>query len=489
MKNYAIIFLFSLIAMGCNKKIDEISPLTKIDKDGELSSVAGIIETTVGNYSLLRNNSTVSISYDEPLLNLSESRGNNITLRTFGPAEKMTDGFFYQNSNSPTLGFSNDFYRSSYQLIVSVNTTLEGIANFEKTSFTSSSEADRNNVLYAKGENHFLRALAYYNLIRLYGKPYYQNAANSSGVALKKTSDVKDIPAPSTVKEVYDYITEELKIAAQLMKTPVVKTNSFASKEAAWALLSRVYLYMGGSTNNPDPVYNQAAVTYADSALTQNDGKFALLQGDDYKNLFADDQDGSIGRAKFAANKEIIFAFDNMTGNTSIGILYNYDPVYAAGGIFMPSSDLKQLFVAQDIRGSFFRVNAATGLTETTKLLVLLNQLLTRAPNIFLRTGELYLNRAEAYAKLKNYTLARANLSAIHTRAGLPESDVTAITDQDLLAAILKERRMELAFEGHAGYDYFRNGLPMIRKAADNNGKELIIQPTDPKVVLTIPNF
>lgn len=473
--------------MACDKRIDEISPLIKVDKDGELSSAAGIVESTVGNYSLLRENSTPS--YDEPLLNLSESRGNNITLRTFGPADKISDGFFFQNSNSPTLGFSSDFYRGSYQLIVSINTTLEGIDKLEKTTLASLPEADRNSILYAKGENHFLRALAYFNLIRLYGKPYYQNAAGNTGVALKKTSDVKEIPAPSTVKEVYDFITEELKTAAQLMKTPVVKTNSFASKEAAWALLSRVYLYMGGSMASPDATYNQAAVTYADSTLTQNGGKLALLQGNDYKNLFADDQDGSIGRAKFAANKEIIFAFDNMTGNTRIGIYYNYDPTYGMGALFIPSSDLKQLFTAQDIRSNFFKVNTGTGLTETTKLLVLLYQLLTRAPNIFLRTGELYLNRAEAYAKMKNYTMARADLRTIHTRAGLPESDINSIADQDLLAAILKERRMELAFEGHAGYDYFRNGLPMIRKAADNNGKELIIQPDDPKVVLTVPNF
>ncbi|HEY9259261.1 RagB/SusD family nutrient uptake outer membrane protein [Chitinophaga sp.] len=489
MKNYAIIFLISLIAVACNKKIDEISPLIKIDKDGELSSVAGIVEATVGNYSLLRDNSTVSMSYDEPLANLSESRGNNVTLRTFGPAEKMTDAFFYQNSNSPTLGFSNDFYRGSYQLIVSINTTLEGIADFENTSFASSSEADQNSVLYAKGENHFLRALAYFNLIRLYGKPYYQDAANSSGIALKKTSDIKEIPAPSTVKEVYDYITAELKTAAQLMKTPVTKTNSFASKEAAWALLSRVYLYMGGNMVSPDATYNQAAITYADSTLTQNNGKLALLQGDDYKKLFAADQDGAIGRAKFAANKEIIFAFDNMTGYSLIGLLYNYDANYGYGGFFLPSSDLQQLFTAQDIRSNFFEVNPATGLAETTKFLVLYSQLLTHAPNIFLRTGELYLNRAEAYAKMKNYAMARADLSTIHTRAGLPESDITSIADQDLLTAILKERRMELAFEGHAGYDCFRNGLPMIRNAADNNGKALIIQPDDPKVVLTTPNF
>ncbi|WP_346320892.1 RagB/SusD family nutrient uptake outer membrane protein [Chitinophaga sp. YIM B06452] len=487
MRNYMILLAAMLAAAGCNKKIDAISPLTKIDKDGELASAAGIVEATVGNYSMLRQNLTGD--YDEPLLNLSESRGNNVTLRTFGPADMRTDGFWFRNSNGAGLGFSLPVYRGSYQLIVSVNTVLEGIEKFRQTSFGGATEADKNAVLYAKGENHFLRAFAYFNLIRLYAKPYYQGAETNAGVPLKMTSSLAELPSPSTVKEVYEFIIAELKLSAQLMKTPVTKPNSFAGKVAAWALLSRVYLYMGGSVANPGAAFNEEAVTYADSALLHNNGKFALLQGNDYRNLFADDQNGAIGRAKFATNKEIIFAFDNMTGNTAIGLMYNYDPLAGGAGFFMPSADLQSLFTAQDIRNTFFRVNPSTGYRETTKLLVLMNQLLTRAPNIYFRTGELYLNRAEANAKLKNYAAARADLLTIHTRAGLPASDITAIADADLLTAILKERRMELAFEGHAGYDYFRNGLPMIRKAADNNGTELVIQPTDPKVVLTIPNF
>ncbi len=80
--------------------------------------------------------------------------------------------------------------------------------------------------------------------------------------------------------------------------------------------------------------------------------------------------------------------------------------------------------------------------------------------------GEIYLNRAEAYAKAGNFAMARNDLRAIHTRAGLPASDIDNLADQDLLAAILQERRLELAFENHAGYDYFRNGLPMSRLPA-----------------------
>ncbi|HEX6432010.1 MAG TPA: RagB/SusD family nutrient uptake outer membrane protein [Niastella sp.] len=486
MKRSFIIFYISIMAVACNKQIDTIRPLIKIDQEGELSSVAGIVEATIGNYSLLRENSNAS--YDEPLVNISESRGNNVTLRIFGPIEKTTDAFSYRNSNGPSLGFSNDLYRGSYQLIVGVNTALEGIATFEQSGFASASEADKNKVLYAKGENIFLRAFTYFNLIRIYGKPYYQNAGNNPGVPLKKTSDLKDNPAPSTVKEVYQFVISELKTAAQLMKAPVVKTNSFSSTAAAWALLSRVYLYMGGSVANPDPAANDFAVKYADSVINQSAGKYDLLQGDDYKNLFADDQLGNIGRAKFANNKELIFAFDNLTGNTRIGIMYNYESLFDLGGIFMPSSDLKQLFIPQDLRSTFFRINSATGLVETTKYLVLFQQLLTRVPNIYLRTGEVYLNRAEAYAKLNNFAMAKADLKAIHTRASLPASDIDNLASQDVIGAILKERRMELAFEGHAGYDNFRNGLPMTRFAVDNNGTALTIQPDDPKVVFTIPN-
>jgi hypothetical protein len=48
------------------------------------------------------------------------------------------------------------------------------------------------------------------------------------------------------------------------------------------------------------------------------------------------------------------------------------------------------------------------------------------------------------------------------------------------------ERRMELAFEGHVGYDYFRNGLPMIRSYSSFNATPLTVNATDAKVVIRI---
>ncbi|HSC39679.1 MAG TPA: hypothetical protein VLD19_17460, partial [Chitinophagaceae bacterium] len=47
-------------------------------------------------------------------------------------------------------------------------------------------------------------------------------------------------------------------------------------------------------------------------------------------------------------------------------------------------------------------------------------------------------------------------------------------------------RRLELAFEGHNSFDYFRNGLPMVRSYASFNSPALTVTATDAKVVLRI---
>jgi len=487
-KAFPIILLPVVMLAACNKQIDDIRPLTKIDKSGELSSLAGIVETTVGNYALLSGSGFAN--YDAPMQDIGESRGNNVTLQDWAPVNNNTDAFFFRNSNGATAGNSAAFYRGSYQVIVSANTTLEGIDAFQASTFASLTDDDKSRLLYAKGENMFLRAFTYFNLVRVYGKPYYQNAGSSLSIPLKTSSDIKDLPAPATVKDVYAFIVTELQTAAQLMKAPVAAspTNAFASTAAAWALLSRIYLYMGGSVASPDAGFNQLAATYADSVIDQTGGKYALLQGDAYKQMFGDDEFGALGRARFAANEEVIFAFDNSAGGSYIGQLYHYDLTYGVGAFFLPSSDLMQLFMPADLRGTFFKLNLHNNHIETTKWLCLNQAWLTSAPNIYFRLGEVYLNRAEAYAKLGNMALARADLKTIHGRAGLPASDIDAIADGELITAVLKERRIELAFEGHNSFDYFRNGLPMTRTAVDNNGTAMTIQPDDPKVVFSIPN-
>lgn len=485
MKHITALIITGLLATACNKQIDSIRPLTKIDQEGELASLAGIEETTIGNYVLLQGYAFTS--FDVPMHDFGESRGNNVTLQAWGPAAKETDAFFFRNSSSPTQGNSSNLYRSAYQIIVSVNTTLEGIAALEKSTFATLTEAEKNRFLYVKGENLFLRALVYFSLVRVYGKPYYQSPGQSPGLVVKLTGDVKDIPARGTVQQAYDQIIADLTLASALMKAPVTKNNGFASTPAAWSLLSRVHLYKGGSIAAPDAAANQKAIEYADSVISHTGDKYALQQGDAYVKMFADDEFGDIGRANPNTNKEIIFAYNNSQGGSSIGEMFHFDPIYGVGATFLPSTEFKSLLVPADLRRNFLLENPNSNFVETTKWIVLPEAWLTRAPYIYFRLAELYLNRAEAYAKLGNITAAKENLKVIHTRAGLPAAEIDNLTAQNVLTAVMKERRIELAFEGHNSFDYFRNGLPMTRIAADFNGTAFTIQPTDPRIVLELP--
>src|SRR5690606_21199386 len=92
------------------------------------------------------------------------------------------------------------------------------------------------------GECYFLRALAHFNLVRLFAKPYTHDPG-APGVILRLSLDDPTAKERATVDEVYQSVIADAERGASLMNGP--RGTQYASKEAAWALLSRVYLYMG----------------------------------------------------------------------------------------------------------------------------------------------------------------------------------------------------------------------------------------------------
>jgi hypothetical protein len=96
----------------------------------------------------------------------------------------------------------------------------------------------------------------------------------------------------------------------------------------------------------------------------------------------------------------------------------------------------------------------------------------TLSSPVFLRLAEIYLNRAEAYAKKGNVADAVADLNAIReNRLIVPEGEAiddylyndATITSDEIVDVVLKERRIELAFEGHRIFDLLRNGKDIVR--------------------------
>ncbi|MBD1423639.1 RagB/SusD family nutrient uptake outer membrane protein [Sphingobacterium chuzhouense] len=102
------------------------------------------------------------------------------------------------------------------------------------------------------------------------------------------------------------------------------------------------------------------------------------------------------------------------------------------------------------------------------------------------RLGEVYLNRAEAYAKLGNYGAALADLNEIRTRS-IVDGAYSSLNASNASSLIDKERQLELAFQAERSYDVYRNGGTLTRHYPGAHNQTLEVGPRDFRVVYYIP--
>ena len=472
------ICLTGMLLTGCDKKLDEIAPHNVLFEDQEFATPAGFTKTTIANYNSISQSSTNQYEYN--WFNLSEFRGNNVrqidvTSTNSSVAAQDIDAFTFTNSSSKDFGRSDAFWKSSYRTLLGINTVLKHVSETETDS----------TILQAKAENLFLRAVVYFNLIRLYGRPYYQSPSTNLGVPviLTPVTSSADKPTRATVEAVYQQIITDLSDAVRNFRQS--KVNSFAGKYAAYALLSRVYLYMSGPFASPNTQYAQLASRFADSVIAN--GGYSLLQGAAYTSYYNNSNQ---------ANTETIWAVNHDASVSSIipTILYQPTGIYAGSssystGQIKPSPDLLGLMSAADLRLNFYvkdkYPNNNTDTLSCRKYMYKYTTVYTcSAPIHYLRLAEIYLNRAEAKVKAGDNAGALADVNVIRVRAGLAAA--SGLSGQALFDEILNQRRIELAFEGHNSFDYFRNGLPMVRSYSSFSSAAITINPTDAKVTLRI---
>ena len=111
--------------------------------------------------------------------------------------------------------------------------------------------------------------------------------------------------------------------------------------------------------------------------------------------------------------------------------------------------------------------------------------------NCTFRTGEIYLNAAEAAAQMNKLPEARTRLLQLMEKRYTPEGyaekkkAVDAMNQADLIKEILEERALELAFEGHRWFDLRRTTRPRIEKVL--NGQAYLLEQDDSRYTLRIP--
>lgn len=274
-----------------------------------------------------------------------------------------------------------------------------------------------------------------------------------------KLDDLK-YPSRAPIHEVYALIYEDLEQAIALLDGKTIGGNDpefYASSAAAAALLSRVALYNGDY---------ERVVTEASNVLAVHAAKFQS-------------KDNYISSWRSRKHPESLFelvylAADNIGVNESLRATFTSrnslnSATFASRGNVVVSDDLMSKYAANDVRRGLIinGLGRNNGRNEMTKFLSR-----SGTPNLdnvpVIRVSEMYLNRAEAYARMipAQEDLARMDLNRIRERAGLAPVDAT-VTGQALLDEILLQRRLEFAFEGHRFFDLKRLGMDIIKPSGD----------------------
>jgi hypothetical protein len=141
-----------------------------------------------------------------------------------------------------------------------------------------------------------------------------------------------------------------------------------------------------------------------------------------------------------------------------------YNPTNTQFGQLAATTDITSVYSTGDVRGvsSMYYTTNVNNLTYNfTRKYQGMND---SANNIkIIRLSEIYLNRAEAYAESGNLISALADLNVIRKRANPSAINFAATDKQVLLDEIFRERRRELAFEGHTFFDISRQKRNLVR--------------------------
>lgn len=229
-KSITIAGLFALLTFSC--ELDQY-PTDEVATDEAFETMQDALRQRNGLYVLTRDYTydiTLETSeWQSDLYNATSSSGMiGVSLH------RMDDNMLGESA------VTNIWWYCYYALDM-INDFLSKIDRVEQKT-----DADAATIADYKAEAHYLRALAYYTLIKHYGADYVQGG-DALGVPLLKTFNVNDKPARATVAEVYDFIKEEITLAESISR-PGAPNSQNITKDAVKALKAKILLLTGDKT-------------------------------------------------------------------------------------------------------------------------------------------------------------------------------------------------------------------------------------------------
>ena len=389
--------------------------------------------------------------------------------------------FTKTNSNS-----QGGIWNNSYKMIVNCNNIIAIIDNYK-----AKDAAEQVLIKVYRGEATFLRALGYFNLVRIYGdvpKVVAPFADPNTAFGIGRAS-VSEIYTSVIIPDLEFAFANCLKKGDNALKNEEARATS----GAALTLLGKAYL----TINNPA----KAAETLKKLIVDKAAGNYSLLA--DYKNIF-------LPNNKFNAESIFEINFNVAAGQPS----YWYRWMGVDIGKRLATIYSNQLLVEHNLMRDFVKSNELTRYTasidsgkcpgDTPPIQAWVSKLAPTASTVknygntgtdnnymVTRYADALLMYSEALLANGQKTEALIYFNQVRARVR-PAALITA--DELTIDQILHERRMELSFEGHRYFDLVRTGkaVSVITKAlmtkVDYDDKIYITGPiAEYQLILPIP--
>ncbi|MFA5849108.1 MAG: RagB/SusD family nutrient uptake outer membrane protein [Bacteroidales bacterium] len=398
------------------------------------TSITTAADANVAINGLMRK-MTSSDYYGRNFIMYGDAKGGDFAIRSQG---RGLDALYVFNHSVSSNSYGG-YWSQMYHCILQANNLLVNIAKIEAAGKGSTLLSEY------KGQALTARALIYFDLVRLYGKPYTMDKTSYGVPLVLEPLDASDQPTRASVEAVYIQIMKDLTDASPLLSKTVLK--GFLNYYANMALQAKVNLYMGKNTE---------ALAAAETVITSN--KYTLYANDKWvsswstvfgsESIFelaiypseADLLTGSLGYyllrlAKVTGAMGYFMASDYWLARI------NEDPADVRKGIMdYDESSTSRFGSCLKYAGVDLKGDKGTASAVNVKVI---------------RLSEVYLMAAEAAMGLTtpDKTKASTYLNAIRKRApNLAPSTTTTVT----LDMILDERSKELFAEGHRFFDMMR---------------------------------
>ncbi|AMR28633.1 hypothetical protein A0257_17040 [Hymenobacter psoromatis] len=409
---------------SCNNKLN-VQPVSYIDTTQAFNNSSDVQAALVGCYAGLQSVNLYG-GYLQLMTDLLADNGDESFVGTYTqPQEAQRKTLLITNSQISAT------WLSAYDVINRTNNVLANIGKLDTPAQQASGE----------GEAKFIRSLVYFDLVRAYGKAWNDGSpASNPGVPLvlapTLTVTAESNVSRNTVAEVYAQVITDLTVAEARLTTGGGLNSFSATRYACAALLARVYLQQG---NYP------AAAAAANRAVSATQFALNSFYGANFGYNPANVATATIPITTNTNTIEDIFTIQ-ITAQSGINQLNTFYARNRRADVTIQPQFLS-LFEAGDSRALLYTTPTATAPAYTRKYDALYGNIKV------MRADEMLLTRAEANFRAGTTTGATplADINAIRARAGLPPLPTAT------LAAILKERRIELAFEGFRLGDLKRN--------------------------------